>query len=156
MTAYVPSVALSRAYLCHNGSHEPFFCMQYRWTQVEWKRYLFSCNSGCFSGIALLISVDVLLLQEKRDCSGLLTCYRWWNQYCLVDGVQSFLLFRYWIYYSATRCVLKNLPNNPRALTEWCSCLTSCAFLWSASVVSHWSSCSQWLRSVWLQSVQIS
>lgn len=59
-------------------------------------------------------------------------------------------------YVTVLRCVLKNLPNNLRALTEWCSYQTSCAFSWSASVVSHWSSCLQWLQSVWLQSMQIS
>lgn len=127
-TAYVSSFGSSRAYLYRHGSHKLFFCLRYRWAQVEWKRHWFSCNSDCFSSIALLVSVDVLstflLQKEKHDCSRLLTHYRWWNKYCLVAGVQSLLLFRYWIYYSAARYVV----------TKWCSYLTTHTFLWSASV----------------------
>lgn len=123
----VTSVALSRAYLCRNGKHDLFFCIQYRQTQVEWKNYWVFLLEKQSELHSLLISIDMLLILSTTkgktwDCSGLLTCYRWWNQYGLVADVQSFLLFRYWIYYSATRCVLKNSPNNPGVLTEWFLC----------------------------------
>lgn len=126
-------------------------------------RHWISYSSGSFSGTEILASFGRCAsnpFHYGRKNTTAVHCWLvtgdfqyWWNQYWLVAGVQSFLVLRYWVYFSAVRCVLKN-PVIQEHRTKWCSCLTCYAFSWSASVVSHWPHCFQRLQLLWLQSLQ--